>query len=236
MDSTQNERRKMVTIPQEVHQIGSDQIDQRAAGDYLLVHVALLRGKTAAICRNAITASAGWGAAIPCTLGRADQALVWAGTLISGSWGACLTGRGRDRSSAAIDLAKRFEVSNAEIKSGIRDHRRISYICLSFWTVVTDTSATRSIRRSPEAGLRSLSSSPISKRRWRPTPLPSVVPVQGGSPPLWTSLSKPWAGRLQTSTLRRRINQRERLRRQNYDIWVIAATRYYQGLVGRRRG
>ena len=59
--------------------LGRRLVGQRAAGDHLLVHGAVLRGKTAAFAA-AVTAGAGWGTAILHAWTEADQAL-WAGVL-----------------------------------------------------------------------------------------------------------------------------------------------------------
>ena len=138
---------------------------------------------------------------------------------------------------AAIDLTKRFEGFERRVKRGI-DITAVPYICpAGFWTIgyghLCDTKHPPITEAEAEVYLaRDLQTALTATLRY--------CPVLATEPEAWLAAIVDFtfnlgAGRLQTSTLRRRINQRDwssagqELRR-----WVYSGGKVLPGLVTRR--
>ena len=138
---------------------------------------------------------------------------------------------------AAIDLAKRFEGLERKVKRGI-EITAVPYICpAGFWTIgyghLCDPKHLPITKEEAEAYLvRDLQTALAATLRYCPV---LATETEGRLAAIVDFTFNLGAGRLQTSTLRRRINQRDwvaagwELRR-----WVYGAGKVLPGLVARR--
>lgn len=138
---------------------------------------------------------------------------------------------------AAIDLAKRFEGFERKVKRGV-EITAIPYICpAGYWTIgyghLCDPKHTLITEAEAEVYLaRDLQTALAATLRYCPV---LATEPEGRLAAIVDFTFNLGAGRLQTSTLRRRINQRDwRCAENELHRWVYSGSRVLQGLIVRR--